>query len=68
MTNTLVAKKFAVRITIKDLDTCKIYSDEYVVYTYCKEGAVEVAKRRAYFDYPIANGSLDIDYAYELKV
>lgn len=64
---TLTTKKFAVRITIKDLDTCKIYSDEYIIYTYCEEGAIEVAKRRAWFDYPFSNGILDIDYAYEIK-
>ena len=65
---TLITKKFAVHITIHDFDQCKAYGDEYIIYTYCKEGAIEVAKRRAYFDYPISNGSLDIDYAYELKV
>lgn len=68
MTKTLVTKKFAVRITIKDLDTGKMYSDEYIIYTYCEKGAIEVAKRRAWFDYPIWNAILDVDYAYEVKV
>lgn len=68
MTNTLTAKTFAVHITIHDFVTCKIYGDEYIVKTYAKEGAVEVAKRRAYFDYPITSGMLDVDYCYEVKV
>ena len=64
---TLTTKKFAVHITIKDFDTCKIYSDEYIIYTYCEKGAVEVAKRRAWFDYPFSRAILDVDYAYEVK-
>lgn len=67
MTNTLVAKTFAVHIIIHDYDTRKTYDDEYIVKTYAREGAIEVAKRRAYFDYPVSCGVLDVDYAYEIK-